>query len=94
VDGLTGCERIRCLERPHVGDRPEVDVVSDRHGLALGVHDADLIAEMQVDRCRPHLVREERLDHHSPRLDLSPDHIARQDHPVTSSDLSIVVTRR
>jgi hypothetical protein len=54
-------------------DRPVVDVVGHRHRLAPGVHDADLVAEMQVDRRRPHLVREERIDHHSPRLDLPPE---------------------
>jgi hypothetical protein len=28
------------------------------HRFALGLHDADLVAEMQVERRRPHLIRE------------------------------------
>jgi hypothetical protein len=41
------------------------------------VHDADLVAEMQVDRRWPDLVCHEGADHHAPCFDLPTNHITR-----------------
>src|SRR4029450_7288518 len=49
VDGFPRCQRVRRCQRSHVSDGAIVNIVSDGYRRGPGMHDADLVAEMQSD---------------------------------------------
>src|SRR5262245_61734682 len=80
VDGFPRPKEIRTVEHPEARDRPEVCLVGHGNDVGSAFEHADLVAQVQVDRRRADLVRNERFDDDAAGRDLAEDHITGEDH--------------
>src|SRR5436190_19308494 len=80
VDRLAGAEDVRVVEPLEARHRPVVRRLRDLDLLRSARHDADLVAEMEVDRSRSDLGAIERVDHQPAGRDFAQDDVACEDH--------------
>ena len=77
---LARLQHVRLVQTAHGRRAAVVDIVGHGDGLRAGVHHADLVAQVQIDRGRAHLIGHERIDDHSARLELEEDGVAGENH--------------
>jgi hypothetical protein len=80
VDRLAGAEQVRAFEPLDARHGAVVGLLGHRDRLGCARHDADLVAQVEVDRCGTDLLGTERVDDEAPGGDLAQDHVAREDH--------------